>query len=64
MENVIANVEDIIIPSEIFSLLHVSPGEYKTRKPICRRERRATAYTVPVVVLTFKFIQGRCFRLI
>jgi len=32
-----------------------------TKKFICRQERRATAYTVPVVVLTFKVIQGRWF---
>jgi len=29
----------------------------KTRKLSCRWGKRATAYTVPVVVLTFKVIQ-------
>jgi len=32
---------------------------YITRKPSCRQGRGATAYTVPVIVLTFKVIHGR-----
>jgi len=34
---------------------------YITRKPSCRQGRGATAYTVPVIVLTFKVIHGRWF---
>jgi len=43
------------IRSKLFSY---RAQENKTRKPSCRWGRRATAYTVPVAVLTFMFIQG------
>jgi len=29
------------------------------KKPSCRKERRATAYKVPVPLLSFKIIQGQ-----